>query len=516
MVDPRAFTLADSVALDREIVRREGCWGFVRLAWPYLEPKEPDFVPTRVLREMCKHAEAMITPDRNVAPLIQELVINIPPGFTKSKFWTVLFPAYVWTRHPEKRFIFACYDLGLSLAHAEMHFKLCQTSWYRQRWGQTVTAKGPWAMGDFGTVAGGFRFSTSVGGKGTGRHADYFGIDDPVKPSAAQRSGKDLAAEVTNANEWLKNTVPSRTLNVRSYVKFCVMQRIHEEDPSTQLLREGYNHLRLPMKFEARDACRTPVGGDWRTLEGELLDPLRFPLEAVEKQARAMGGWEGYVCNAQLQQRPSPPGGMIFREENFGSFSAAEMPLRYMMHSVISVDSKFKKSDTTSDVGITVWGVKDGYLYCYDAISENMGFIETMQALDALVKCWKVNAVLIEDKANGSSIIEVLRKKWPHVLAIDPKTSKEERAHAFNVSYVAKAVKHNQLMLGLEGFEAALKGFPRATKKDVVDSSTMAGLYLIEKAAKGGALLKALDGLVAQGPAVESALGGFDSHFIIR
>lgn len=516
MVDPRAFTLADSVALDREIVRREGCWGFVRLAWPYLEPKEPKLVHTRLLREMCTHAEAMITPDRDVPPKIQQLVVNVPPGNSKSKFWTVLFPAYVWTMHPEKRFIFSCYSGKLAIDHAEMHFKLCQSQWYRQRWGQIVEPKGPYAMGYFLTTAGGFRFTDAINGQITGRHADYFILDDPINPKAAKQSGKELSAEIQGAKDFLKNTFSTRILSRHSHVQVCVMQRLHEEDPSAQLISQGFHHLCLPMKFEKARASRTPVGGDWRTEEGELLDPLRIPAQHVEAQALMMGGWEAYEANAQLQQRPSPPGGLVFKEENFGKFSAADMPLRYMSHSVISVDSKFKKSDTSSDVGITVWGVKDGRLYCYDAISENLGFIETMQALDALVKCWKVNAVLIEDKANGSSIIEVLKKKWPHVLAIDPKTSKEERAHAFNVSYVAKAVSHNQLMLDLEGFEAALKGFPRATKKDVVDSSTMAGLYLIEKAAKGGALLKALDGLVAQGPAVESALGGFDTHFVIR
>ncbi|MEH0888827.1 hypothetical protein V5P19_24420, partial [Enterobacter sp. UNJFSC 003] len=72
-----------------------------------------------------------------------------------------------------------------------------------------------------------------------------------------------------------------------------------------------YVHLCLPMEFEAERRCRTRIGfSDPRSQDGELLDPVRFPRETVEKLKRDMGS---YAYAGQYQQRPAPREGGLFK-----------------------------------------------------------------------------------------------------------------------------------------------------------------------------------------------------------
>jgi predicted phage terminase large subunit-like protein len=74
-------------------------------------------------------------------------------------------------------------------------------------------------------------------------------------------------------------------------------------------------HLMLPMEFEPDRACSTSIGfSDPRVEEGELLDPIRFPQEAVDKLKRDMGS---YAYAGQYQQRPAPRSGGMFQRGDF-------------------------------------------------------------------------------------------------------------------------------------------------------------------------------------------------------
>ncbi len=68
------------------------------------------------------------------------------------------------------------------------------------------------------------------------------------------------------------------------------------------------------MEFEADNPCVTPIFKDPRRYEGELLFPERFPAEAVRKLKIPLGG---YGVAGQLQQRPSPRGGLMFKRAMF-------------------------------------------------------------------------------------------------------------------------------------------------------------------------------------------------------
>lgn len=107
------------------------------------------------------------------------------------------------------------------------------------------------------------------------------------------------------------------------------MQRLHERDTSGLILTKGlpYVHLMLPMRFEPDRRCVTPYFADPRIKEGELLFPERFPKEQVDLLERTLGS---YASAGQLQQRPVPRGGGLFKRSWFGTVKALPTGCRFV------------------------------------------------------------------------------------------------------------------------------------------------------------------------------------------
>ena len=64
------------------------------------------------------------------------------------------------------------------------------------------------------------------------------------------------------------------------------------------------------------------IWADWQSCSSsreELLDPVRFPRETVEKLKRDMGS---YAYAGQYQQRPAPREGGLFKRAWFGTVRA--------------------------------------------------------------------------------------------------------------------------------------------------------------------------------------------------
>jgi len=462
-----------SATLDHELIWRKGFYEFAKRAWHVVETQP--YVDNWHIEEKCNHCEAV------ALGMIKDLVINEPPGCSKSLIVSVLFPAWVWTFKPGHRFIYASFDGSLALKHATSHFDLITSPWYIERWGNLLDPKqSKFAMGEFDNHAGGFRFSTSVGGKGTGRHCHTRVVDDPVKPADIEGSTKNISAQLSKTNRWWQNTMSSRRVDPMNFSSIVVMQRLHEADLSAECVSEGYQHLCFPMRFEPERAAKTIIGGDRRTYAGELLNIPRFPEEAVAKQEKDMGGADGPIASAQLQQRPAPPGGLLFKEETFQWFTLVEMPFEESFLCIV-VDCAFKDSESGSGVGIEVWGMSGGKMYCYDSVLETLGFSQTIEAIQAvLVRFPSINAILIEEKANGSACIQILKEKFPNVIPMNPKTSKLARAHAANVYYQARSVYHLAEATWLSRKESNLSLFPKGRRNDDVDCTSMALIWLAD------------------------------------
>lgn len=445
--------------IDREIGLRGKLSDWVALAWDTVEPGSK-YVRSWHVDLICDHLEAVGRGD------IKRLCINVPPGCSKSLLCCVFWPTFEWIRDPGLRWIFGSFDGELTKRDAGRSLQLIQSEWFRKRWGDLLDDENP-PVKNFGTKAQGWRFATSVEGKATGRHADIHVIDDPTKPKNLTKKG------LMEASEWRRGTMASRFRDAGKGRQVLIMQRLHEDDLAGEVIREGWTHLRLPMRYESVAPCVTSFGRDPRTEDGDLLCPGRFDEEAVEILSREMGGM---VTAAQLQQRPVPLGGAIFKEENFRYWTT--LPTRFDQM-VVSVDCTFKGADTSDWVVLQVWGRLGSDYYLLDQVRKRMGFAATCDAIRDLRKDWpKATGVLIEDKANGPAVIETLEKEMSGIVAVNPEGGKEARANAVSPLFEAKNVLIPQSDWVGQDFVPEMLSFPMGRHDDQVDTCTQALLYL--------------------------------------
>src|SRR5262249_36730859 len=120
--------------LDAELASRS-LREFVLQAWPIVEPSTP-FVPGWHIDAIIEHLEAVSRGQ------IRNLLINVPPRHMKSLLVSVFWPAWEWTRWPERRFLCSSYSLSLSIRDSVKCRRLIESPWYRARWGHVFALSG--------------------------------------------------------------------------------------------------------------------------------------------------------------------------------------------------------------------------------------------------------------------------------------------------------------------------------------------------------------------------------------
>ena len=111
-----------------------------------------------------------------------KLVICMPPRYLKSICISIAFPAWVLSRHPEKKIIVASYGLTIAGKLSSDTKKIMASSWYKTMFPNTIIERGKNQKNRFETTKGGFRLAVSSGGSLTGEGADFLIVDDPHKP----------------------------------------------------------------------------------------------------------------------------------------------------------------------------------------------------------------------------------------------------------------------------------------------------------------------------------------------
>ena len=154
----------------------------------------------------------------------KRLIINIPPRLLKSHTVSIAFVAWLLGHDPTKQILTVSYAQDLSDNFARKTRSLMTSPFYEALFNARLL-KGREAVSDYETTAGGYRFSTSVGGVLTGRGADIVVIDDPLKAD-------DALSEIRrrSVHEWYDNTLRSRLNNQETGAIIIVMQRLHADD----------------------------------------------------------------------------------------------------------------------------------------------------------------------------------------------------------------------------------------------------------------------------------------------
>ena len=454
------------VKLAQELARRPGgYYDFFCEAWPQIEPTP--LVEERYVKMLCDHMEALMLGRLEG----NRLLINIPPGHSKSMICVVMSLPYLWTISPDAYVIYAHKDQNLARDMARKTRQLVQSEWYQERWPIKILDDAK-KVDRFSNDHGGGRVAITVRMQVTGAHAKgkYGGlvvIDDPDRPD-------DTINDAEEVGRWYREVLPTRFGDINKSQICIVQQRISQRDLSAYVLDsgEGYTHVCLPMEYDPERHCKTSVGEDWRTEKGEILSPLRTTAESIQRLKDVFA--DPRIAEAQLSQRPIPEDGNIFKVEYFdGRYDAIPGVVQY----TLSCDLTFTGDQSSDYAVITVWarGLSDGKHYLVDVIRRKMGFVETARTILDALKFYPRANVLIEKSASGFAVLEVLIEagvERVHEYKTG-RTSKEARASTVSYLFDRGDVRFPRHARWLDEYIKEMTGFPAMRHDDQVDSTTM-------------------------------------------
>lgn len=495
---------------------------FVKYVWPVVEPAI-EFVEGWALSAIADHLQAVTRGE------IRRLLINVPPGFSKSLLTDVFWPAWEWgpQNRPWYRYVCAAYSNHLTERDNMRCRNVVMSERYQRLWGNRFRISNEqFTKVKFANDKTGWKLATSTGGIGVGERGDRFIIDDPNNTMMMESE----AVRYTT-NMWFTEVVPDRLNNPKESAIVIIQQRLHEEDVSGVALSRdlGYTHLCVPMEyyphpfingydvegkiktFDSSDPeAEKPVKVFWqdpRAEDGEPAWPERFGPEQIEELKKAKGP---YAWAGQYQQTPEVRGGSIIRYDYWQDWKDPKYP--DMEFIVASVDTAYTEKEENDASAMTIWGLfydenKNPKIILLYAWQDKLEVHEltkkiidhcTVDSRELGIPRFQVDKLLIESKASGLSVSQEIRR----IVGFNGKFGIElmdpRRAGVKNNDKVARA--HSILHLFADGMiyaplsrawcDEVVKQcavFPKGSKDDLVDSTTMALRYLREN---GLALLR--------------------------
>lgn len=396
----------------------------------------------------------------------KHIMIEIGPRHGKSMTVSETFQSYYLAKNPDKRVITSAYSDSLARKFGRLNRNKF-IEYANKLFGVTLSDNNS-AVNNWGiSKHTGGMISTGIGGSITGEGADLMIIDDPVK-------NRQEAESSTYRNrvweEW-ESTLSTRLHKGASVI--VIMTRWHEDDLIGRMLESSpYNWTRLRLPTIAEDE-NDLLGREI----GEALAPELGFDEEWAKNKRIEVGERTWA--SLYQQRPAPATGAIFKRDWVLKVDAA--PIHYD-DILISWDFAFKGTNESDYVDGQVWIKKGADFYMIDHIRKRMDFSESLKAVQRLKDKYPYcHKILIEDKANGPAIINILKRKISGIIPITPRESKEARAHAVTPFFEAGNVHYVKTVPQLDEHIEELISFPNAQNDDSIDSMTQALNYFARK-----------------------------------
>jgi len=456
-----------AIKLDRDLCAREGGYHhFLVEAWHTVEPSA--LIDERYVEFLCRHMEQLMRGNIESG----RLLINIPPGHTKSMTMVVFPTAWLWSWDPTAYSIFAHKDQPLARDMARKTRQCVTSSWYAARWPNVKLLDDASKIDRFGNTDGGGRVAVTVRQQITGAHAKsksgagLIVLDDPNRPDET-----DL--DTLNVERWYSEVLPTRFSSLKKSQICIVQQRISQKDLSQYVLdgEENYEHVNLPAHFDPERKCVTSCGEDWRTEEGELLSPLRRDEADWERLAETFG--DPRISLAQIEQQPTASDGNIFKTDYFDArYDALPRSVQW----TLSCDLTFSGEKSSDFAVIQMWArdLATGKHHMDDVVRRKMGFVETANVILDLIKRFPSPNILVEKTANGFAVLDILDKAGVENVHEFQTGRNSKEARASTVSYLfdrGDVLYPRTPTYDLAEYIREMTGFPSLKHDDQVDAT---------------------------------------------
>lgn len=354
------FLPSNIISLDAEKCKRSYFY-FLRYFWDIIVNDPPHW--NWHIPYLCKQMQIVVERVHLRKPRDYDLVINLPPGTTKSLICTVFLVPWIWTNYPYFRIIKVSYNEQLTLEHADYIKDIVRSTKYSELFPNVrlkhdksgksnfrimfVDEDGVWRLG-------GGVLSTSINAKATGFHGHLKVIDDPIDP---QKAVSDV--ELKKTNEWISQVLSSRVVDKRVVPEITIMQRVHKNDPSGIALAKAkkgkkIKHICLPGDIFSEGNQKRLKPKILKRLydeQGGLLDPVRLDKIALTEMRLNLGQF-GYKC--QVDQNAISPGSGMFNTSKLFYIKAEEFNFRANVVRII----RYWDKAGTKDGGAYTCGTK--------------------------------------------------------------------------------------------------------------------------------------------------------------
>ena len=483
----------------------------------FVEYVNEGFYMTKFHKYICSKIQEFLNAKTGKA--FDILLLSVPPRHGKSYMVTETLPAWFLGNNPKGEVIICSYQSEV----AETFSRPCRDKF-------NEFAPDIFHVNPNRNVQGVALWQTEDGGKcraagldaGITRYgAELFIIDDPIKNAAEADSDKII-------KKILGEMGPSVQSRIYPGGKLIVIQTRWVENDVVGFIKDNWSEfiwadINMPCEWDEESeklygTC--PLGrhlGD--SLMGPHLGDYNLPqkicndnnwLRSKKKVVLAAEGERTW--NALYQGRPSGMTGNMFDESWFKSFKREEFfverdrdklqpaeitkrkKFEYMQ---LSIDATFKDGDKNDFVAMGLRGVYQGGIYLYYLVNKRMGFVATMEKIKWFCKEFpEIDEMVIEDKANGSAIADVLKyvDGIPPVVSVNPMGGKVSRAEASTPFYkagniyVAEDLDDDEIdwymptpMNGRQKMIYQFKTFPYGKHDDMVDEASQAIVRLIKQ-----------------------------------
>jgi len=425
--------------------------------------------PTRFHKYLCEKVQEFI--EKDTGNPYDILLISTPPQVGKSVSITETLPSWYLGRNPNNRVIEISYN-----------------SDFAKRFGRRNRDK----INEFGYIFGisvsnetkavdnfelsnkrGSMLSRGVTSGVTGNACNLMIIDDPIK-NREEADSEQIRQKLYE--EWQNSFKTRFSKNTKIIV---IQTRWHEDDLFGRLMSDPFaTVMNFPMEAEEDDILGRKVGEPLVPEIGKdkkWLESFKYAMEQGDIQSEGESGIRAW--NALYQGRPTSLAGNLLRREWWQKYEYDdEMTWE---HLIMSVDAAFKDYETSDFVVIQIWGKRGPNCYLVHQVRKHLNFQATMDNIVQLKALFGVKEILIEDKANGTAIIQVLRRKIEGIIPVEPRGSKESRVNAVSFAIESGNVYVPSNKKFTKEFIEECSQFPNGKHDDMVDAMSQALSRLI-------------------------------------
>lgn len=389
---------------------------------------------------------------------IRKLMIFVPPRHGKSEIASINFPAWFFGKNPKKSIIAASYNSDLAIGFGRKARNLVGSNDYRHLFPAVSLAEDSKAAGQWNTSRGGEYTAVGIGGGTTGRGADIFLIDDPVKD---KQEAESQTIQERNIG-WYRSVARTRLSPLGAVV--VIQTRWHDLDLAGQILasEDGWDVVNLPAIAETHEINRK---------EGEALWPGQYPLGELEAIKKELGT---ELWSALYQQSPITTESQVFKRHLFRPRSWEEVA-RLDTRVFLTIDPAPGKTESADFIGLCLNFVDSEGFWNLKAWRIKFDAMQLIQLLFKLYSETNFESVGIEKGMYKDVIRPFLdeemrkREKFFTVIELDHgQRSKELRIRGLAPRYEAKQIFHIEGWCG--DLEEELLRFPKAVHDDVSDA----------------------------------------------